>query len=147
MTQDLYRLVYCSRNALSDTEATAEVRRILAVSRRNNAAVAVTGALLFTSGIFAQVLEGPLAQVEQTFERIQTDPRHADVTVLQISCTEQRAFADWSMGFAGGDAAPASLSALRLDRAFQMPDGDGTAAADVMDLLRTLVRTEENWAA
>ncbi|MCJ2078787.1 BLUF domain-containing protein [Methylobacterium sp. E-016] len=35
---------------------------------------------MFNAGAFAQVLEGPRRQVEETFERIQCDDRHGDVT-------------------------------------------------------------------
>ena len=42
----------------------------------------VTGALIFNSGVFAQVLEGRRQIIEGDFERIQRDRRHADVHVL-----------------------------------------------------------------
>ncbi|MCX4198446.1 BLUF domain-containing protein [Methylobacterium organophilum] len=72
---DLYRLVYASKNLLQgpEPEAMAAVRQILDASRRNNAALDVTGALMFNAGAFAQVLEGPRQGVEATFERIQRD--------------------------------------------------------------------------
>lgn len=87
-----------------------EVDRILAVSQRNNARAGVTGALIFNNGFFGQVLEGPEEAVDATFERIQADPRHRDVTVLGVKPVVERAFGDWSMGFVGfettgGDAA------------------------------------------
>ncbi|MFC7051700.1 BLUF domain-containing protein [Hansschlegelia quercus] len=99
----LYRLVYYSRNRVAqETEATAaEIDDILAASRRNNARVGVTGALIFNSGVFAQVLEGALPDIEATFERIQRDQRHGDVEVLQFEPTATRAFPTWSMGFIG----------------------------------------------
>ena len=37
---------------------------------------------MFNSGCFAQVLEGPHHAIQATFERIQCDERHSDVTVL-----------------------------------------------------------------
>ena len=100
---DLYRLVYTSRNHLEggEEEQKAAVAAVLAVSKRNNARVGVTGALLFNSGSFAQVLEGSQAAVETTFERIQRDPRHSDVAVLQCESVSARAFPNWSMGFIG----------------------------------------------
>ena len=100
---DLYRLVYTSRNQLEGgkEEQKAAVAGVLAVSKRNNARVGVTGALLFNGGSFAQVLEGSQAAVETTFEQIQRDPRHGDVAVLQCEPVAVRAFPNWSMGFVG----------------------------------------------
>ena len=91
----LHRLVYWSRNALFHTtsDLEAEMRAILAVSRRNNARENITGALLlYNDGCFAQVLEGPPAAVSQRFERIRTDPRHHDVTLLQAGPAPRRLF-------------------------------------------------------
>ena len=100
---DIHRLVYTSRNLIPGTEdeQVAIVSQILETSQRNNAKVGVTGALLFNSGSFAQVLEGPRAAVEATFERIQRDPRHSDVSVLQCEPVESRGFPTWSMAFIG----------------------------------------------
>ena len=60
MTETLYRLVYFSRNLITGmpAEISAEIDSILASARRNNAPLGITGALIFNSGIFAQVLEG-----------------------------------------------------------------------------------------
>lgn len=103
---DLYRLVYTSLNQLEgrDAERAAAVAEILSISQRNNGKVGVTGALLFNGGCFAQVLEGPRKAVESTFERIQRDPRHSEVNVLQCEPVEARGFSNWSMAFIGHSA-------------------------------------------
>lgn len=59
----------------------------------------VTGALLFNASCFGQ--EGPLPTVQATFERIQRDERHGDVTPLDLGPAERRGFAAWSMAFVG----------------------------------------------
>lgn len=103
MNDALHRLVYYSRNRVpGDQEAVSrEIETILASSRRNNSAAGVTGALLFNSGCFGQILEGGRRAVEATFERIQRDPRHGEVSLLAFSPAEARAFANWSMAFVG----------------------------------------------
>jgi hypothetical protein len=103
MPEDLYRLVYYSRNAIvGDAEALATaITSILAKSQVNNQRVGVTGALMFNSGCFAQVLEGSQSAVEEVFERIQQDERHGDVSLLAFDPAPARAFEDWSMGFVG----------------------------------------------
>ncbi|MDT0631148.1 BLUF domain-containing protein [Rubrivirga sp. S365] len=75
-----------------------ELLDILRVSRRNNAAAGVTGALLYTEGNVMQVLEGPGPAVEATYARIARDPRHHRVLPLIRGPVEARSFPDWSMG-------------------------------------------------
>jgi hypothetical protein len=100
----LVQLVYYSRNRLSGSpeDIGTAIGQILATSRRNNEAANVSGALLFNEGCFGQVLEGPRHAVEATFERIQQDPRHGDVSVLAFDPIENRSFAGWSMAYVGG---------------------------------------------
>jgi hypothetical protein len=103
MTQPLFSLAYFSRNAIegSGPEVQAQIAQILGSARRNNAAQGVTGALLFSDGCFAQVLEGQRVDVEGVFESIQCDPRHCDVTILHLHEVERRSFGEWSMAFGG----------------------------------------------
>lgn len=110
MTDALHRLVYYSRNRLEgDADAVArDFLAILAKSQANNARVGVTGALMFNAGCFAQVLEGAPAAVEATFERIQQDERHGDVSLLGFGPAPGRSFPNWSMGFVGASEADAA---------------------------------------
>lgn len=140
---ELYRLVYASRNLLagSEDEAAEAVMQILTTSQRNNAAVGVTGALLFNKGAFAQVLEGPRRFVEDTFERIQQDDRHGDVTVLQCGPADVRGFADWSMAFVGRSQRGQALWAeLAAQSGFELSRLNGDA---VYSMLHDLVADEE----
>ncbi len=146
MDETIYQLVYCSRNTISDCQVAdvdAEILRILDTSRRNNADDKVTGALLFSAGSFAQVLEGPLPAVERVFERIQRDPRHADVVVLHVLRSRRRDFADWSMAYAGTLATPGEGSST-LSQALALPGQAGAEA--VLAMLRDLVGREAEWA-
>jgi blue light- and temperature-responsive anti-repressor len=145
MAEPLYQLVYCSLNTISgaSVNVTDEIRNILPVSRRNNVKVGVTGALLFTTSGFAQVLEGQMDAVEATFERIQSDMRHSDVTVLSFLPVERRSFPDWSMAFAGQ---PATGVAYALKDMFP-PSSDvealTLAGGKVLRLLESAVRDED----
>ena len=100
---NLYRLVYYSRNAIMglEEEVRAAVDQILATSQRNNARVGVTGALMFTDGLFAQVLEGQREAVEAVFERIQLDERHGEVRLLSFGPADVRVFPSWAMAYVG----------------------------------------------
>lgn len=103
MTQHLYSLAYFSRNTISGTaeEIQNSIAGILTSARKNNSRHGVTGALLFSDGCFAQVLEGAREDVEAVFEIIQCDPRHRDVTIMHLHEIEERSFGDWSMAFSG----------------------------------------------
>ena len=50
------------------------------------------------------------------FERIQRDPRHGDVVVLESTTVNERAFPGWAMAFAGevADAGFARAEATRV---------------------------------
>lgn len=143
MSTDLFRLVYCSRNTIPDQQGdpAAEMAGILAASRANNARDGVTGALLYSDGCFAQVLEGELGSVQRTFERIQCDPRHGEVIVLEAGRVGGRLFGEWDMALA--ECADPARAGATLDRALAQPNGD--AGASVVALLDGLVRREADW--
>ncbi|WP_299437758.1 phosphate-starvation-inducible PsiE family protein [uncultured Rhodospira sp.] len=79
--------------------STADLRDILTVSRRYNAAHGITGMLLYHEGTFLQVLEGEEPEVEALVDRLSTDSRHTDVTILERKTVTEREYPDWSMGF------------------------------------------------
>lgn len=123
MTDTLFSLAYVSRSTLSSgqSEIDAQIAAILQSARRNNQRLKVTGALLFTEGSFAQVLEGPQAAVEEIFEAIECDLRHNRVTMLHFHAVEGRSFADWDMAYAG--AGLASPSGIPATAAMALPTG------------------------
>lgn len=132
---NLFRLVYVSRNLLppGPEAQEEEVDRILRVSQRNNAALGVTGALLFSDDCFAQTLEGSLGAVEALFERIQLDLRHQASVVLEAGPIAEREFGAWSMAYAGRR----SSDQLRFNALTDMPCAASRGA--VMAMLRGIV--------
>ncbi|MFL6414616.1 MAG: BLUF domain-containing protein [Bryobacteraceae bacterium] len=142
----LYKLVYCSRNRIgrSGTEARAELKSILASSRTNNLRAGITGALLYNAAAFAQILEGPLASIERTFEVIQRDPRHSEVVVIQSGPAEKRDFPEWAMAFAGNSKwEEVPLVAAAFEAVFANAVGSGEL---MLSVLRDLVTREDDWA-
>ena len=93
----LTQMVYISKAVQEFTDK--ELVDLLQQSRQKNAALGITGMLLYRSGNFLQVLEGETEVVEQLFERIRNDPRHHDFIPLSIVPAKQREFGDWSMAF------------------------------------------------
>lgn len=104
----LRRLLYVSHSRFPGdaTKVAAALGEILAVARRRNAELGVTGALMLRGGHFAQALEGPHAAVQSVFDSIAGDPRHGEVTVTEDGPVPARAFPAWSMAYAGEDGAP-----------------------------------------
>ena len=96
----MQRLLYIStsRGPIVQTALDA----ILRVSRRNNAAVGITGLLVTGGTRFLQVLEGEPDVVAATFARISADPRHFAIVRLANQTVDQRTFANWQMGHATG---------------------------------------------
>lgn len=94
----LISLVYVSRSKhlMSDEE----LKDILQVARKKNAALNVTGMLLYRDdGYFVQVLEGEESAVMNLYDAIKKDERHHYVLTVSKTDIAERSFANWSMGF------------------------------------------------
>lgn len=131
----IHAIYYRSRSCLAaDADASAEVEAILAQARVKNDVAGLTGALVFSDHRFFQLLEGPAAALQATFDRIARDPRHGDVTVLYSGRRDARRFGGWSMAYVGRD--PATLEACRGLSVEALPVLDRDASAGI---LRTMV--------
>lgn len=93
----MYFLIYSSSAAVAFSRE--QLVDLLAASQRNNAAVGVTGLLLYKGGSFMQVLEGDEQQVMRVHSKIESDPRHHQLLTLLKGHQADRQFAEWSMGF------------------------------------------------
>ena len=147
MPSELYRLVYYSVNRVTgkSSEASAEIATILAASQANNAKIGITGALIFNSGIFAQVLEGKQSDIEATFERIQRDPRHGDVQVLAFEPAACRGFPSWSMGYVGNSSEDVNVFGnIAVDTGFDAKRMEGDR---IFQIMRDIALEDEAHAA
>ncbi len=93
----MFFLVYIS--SATQPFSVDDLSTLLAVSRKNNAELGITGMLLYKDGNFMQVLEGDEGAVRGLYARIEADPRHDGEITLQQGFAEGRQFPDWSMGF------------------------------------------------
>ena len=133
----LVRLIYKSQSALKGTASDVErgFSDILETSRRRNAAVGLTGALMFTRFMFVQALEGPAQAVEETFDRICCDLRHLSIEVLEYERIDEAAFGAWSMSHLEPDgAAKAQLERAGSETAF------AEAAVTTLKLMAALLQ-------
>lgn len=95
---DLIHCIYASSATRSFQEP--EILALLERARTKNAALGITGMLLFIEGSFFQVLEGAASAVDGLYATIGRDPRHDRVTQIIREPIAQRSFQEWSMGFA-----------------------------------------------
>ena len=99
--QDESPLVHCiyASAAVKDFSK-KELQTLLAKARRNNARLQVTGMLLYHEQSFFQVLEGPEETINQLYQVIYNDKRHNRIIKLVQEPIQERAFDDWTMGYA-----------------------------------------------
>jgi hypothetical protein len=93
----LRQLFYVSRLAVGVGER--DVRNILAISRRNNRMLDVTGCLCCSGQHFAQILEGRDVAIESLRACIARDPRHSDLRVVLDRTIVLREHPLWSMAY------------------------------------------------
>lgn len=96
----LTRLIYYSENHLGaeDGKMIPGLNAIMDVSNANNKRDGITGALLFDSLWFIQILEGERERVSGAVRRIIHDERHDALTIMDTRPVEDRMFANWWMG-------------------------------------------------
>jgi hypothetical protein len=148
----LYQIVYYSRNRITGSADDIELQigSILAAARVKNHQHGISGALLFNGSAFAQVLEGPLVEVERIFETIQCDDRHGDVVMLRNMASDVRIFSDWSMAYADPDAVHGrSRTDIDLDDAFADPAAGAPRIVAVLEqlILRSPPERISQWKA
>ncbi|HEX8328161.1 MAG TPA: BLUF domain-containing protein [Hymenobacter sp.] len=93
----MHHLVYTSVASAHLSED--ELQRLLGHWRDTNAALGVTGVLLYSEGNILQVLEGRDDAIHPLYKTIEADVRHRSVTKLADGPVQSRAFAEWSMRF------------------------------------------------
>ena len=96
----IHQLIYYSRNTVpgGDRAMLTNLRDIVSASQRNNSRDGISGFLIFDKTWFIQILEGNLAQVNETYNRIARDPRHMGATITDARNASARAFPNWTMG-------------------------------------------------
>lgn len=106
----LYMLSYCSRATAGVGDA--DIERILVSARRRNPMLGITGVLVYGSGVFFQMLEGPRENVRRLMDLLHRDPRHEGIVELnEMEDLGERLFPTWDMELATSD----SIRAVLLD--------------------------------
>jgi acylphosphatase len=107
-------IVYISSavQLFSDADLTA----LLKQSRQKNAALGITGILLYKDGDVMQLLEGPDEAVEALAKTIYADKRHSGIIELIKRRISRREFPDWSMEFQNLGTSRVQLLAEFMER-------------------------------
>ena len=91
----IFNLVYKSNPVSRVTSQ--DVENIVNLAKKKNAALGITGILLFKDNLFLQVLEGPREKVIDLYQKIQSDSRHENVETIYEGFSSSRSFDTWSM--------------------------------------------------
>lgn len=125
----LRQVFYISRIAEGIDERA--IRNILALSRRSNRMLDVTGCLSFTGGFFAQVLEGREEAIAELLPRIAVDHRHLDFRMVLDRRVTLREYPLWSMAYLASEALGDDIALL-----FASSEPTPRKAAQVMGRLK-----------
>lgn len=92
-----FRLMYRSRDLIPPERRKAALGELFSYARSNNKKQHISGALLLSDDRFVQTLEGEEEAVRELFARIERDPRHDSVVVLDAQLVDERVFVRWAM--------------------------------------------------
>ncbi len=120
-----FQLMYRSRDLIPAEGRKVELAALFSAARSQNKQREVTGALLLSEDLFVQVLEGEEATVRALFARIECDPRHDSVALLDAGPVHERVFARWSMAKVAEDGEP-DIPLIAATRGIAPAAGRGT---------------------
>ena len=139
----VFRLIYRSRDRITAEGRKAELGTLFSAARSNNKKQQITGALLLTDRWFVQTLEGDEDLVRALFARIEADPRHDNVPVLDSRTVEHRAFARWAMARVSADGEPDIPLIAHVDGISPASSRGTTPEQDsLLDRMRDAARSE-----
>lgn len=70
---------------------------ILTVSRARNSRDDITGTLICRGDMYLQLIEGPDAAIQTTYQRIEADDRHLEINLVVSRLVTDRLFPKWAM--------------------------------------------------
>lgn len=77
-----------------------DIRAIHQTARHLNALDGVTGLLIYNGRQFLQVIEGAESAIDDLLQRLQADPRHSELTIVDQRFIGDREFRQWAMELA-----------------------------------------------
>ena len=107
----LKAIVYVSASVQPMTRDMLEA--LLADARRLNLESGVTGALIYSDGMFMQYFEGAPEAADETYARIRRSRQHSRIVEMMNEPVATREFPDWQMAL----AQPAASQLLAISTA------------------------------
>ncbi len=98
----IFELSYKSK--ASNVMSISDLENIVAEAVVNNLNNSITGALVYYSNMFFQIIEGSKSHILGLYEKLLADKRHYDVELIWQGIKPSRTFGDWSMAFLGEKA-------------------------------------------
>jgi hypothetical protein len=96
-TMHLSRIIYASSK--SKEMSPEDLEQILTTAQDQNRRNGITGMLCFNRKYFLQILEGGRTALNETYNRIVSDPRHDRCILIEYARVDRRQFESWSMGY------------------------------------------------
>jgi len=91
------------------------------VSQRNNDRDCLSGVLAAHADRYIQVVEGPREALDSLLRRLEDDPRHRDLRLLDRASVSERMFEGWAMASAGVTPELERLLGTLMDRDVPSP--------------------------
>lgn len=129
----LKTLLYKSTNNNFDRET---IGNILESSRKNNKELGVTGALCVSKDFFIQCLEGADVNVDKIYKKIEKDPRHSNIVLIDAGGIEEKKFHGWHMAYT-------SIEGLNEEELSKLEGALETPKDELYALLLLLVKNKE----
>lgn len=135
----MHRVIYSSRASRYFSAQGIEALKF--VCRKNNAALGLTGLLIYHEGRFWQVLEGEDEALLNTMQSITKDERHIDLRLAEHGPIERRAFTSWRIGYELPPGKTATTTTLPLQNLLRPDSQDRGRDPDVRVHLRRFLAT------
>ena len=90
----LTQIVYSSKPFGFDASVLDD---ILTISRVRNSKADITDTLICRADMYLQLIEGPDAAIQATYQRITMDDRHVEINLLLSRAVTERLFPKWAM--------------------------------------------------
>jgi len=91
------QIIYRSITTSTSGRAADDIPDIVREAAPRNGLDGITGLLYTEDDSFLQAIEGPDDSVSDLMARLETDPRHRDLTILVDRSIADREFGDWTM--------------------------------------------------
>jgi hypothetical protein len=92
----VWKILYSSEK--TDLFDSGAINEILLKFRNHNSSRKITGELIYSQGLFFQVIEGEKKEVEALFEKIKADKRHSEIFIIG-KYWGTREYISWSMRY------------------------------------------------